>query len=65
MDVVLSLHWLMSHFETRVDMAEPLSDENYLLNAPLRSKITYLIDDSDNVVHEWVSQYYPGNAAYL
>ncbi len=52
-------------FETRVDMAEPLSDENYLLNAPLRSKITYLIDDSDNVVHEWVSQYYPGNAAYL
>lgn len=35
------------------------------LFAPLRSKITYLIDCDGNLVHSWEGQSNPGEAVYL
>ena len=37
----------------------------YMLLAPLRSNITYLIDTDESVAHTWTSDYTPGNSAYL
>lgn len=39
--------------------------EGYTLLAPLGSKATYLLDMQGEVVHEWPSEYTPGNSAYL
>jgi hypothetical protein len=36
-----------------------------MLFAPLTSKTTYLIDDCGRVVNTWLSEYNPGNTAYL
>jgi len=35
------------------------------LIAPMSSKTTYLIDDSGQSIHQWVSEYSPGLSAYL
>lgn len=37
----------------------------YTLIAPLGSRDSYLIDMDGKVVHQWSSEYQPGNAAYL
>ena len=42
----------------------PLMD-GHVLFAPMDSKITYLIDSSGEVTHNWSSDYLPGEAAYL
>ena len=39
--------------------------EGYTLFTPLQSTSTYLIDLDGEVVHEWPSEYRPGNAVYL
>ena len=39
--------------------------EGYTLFTPLQSTSTYLIDLGGEVVHEWPSEYRPGNAVYL
>ncbi|MCG8532210.1 MAG: aryl-sulfate sulfotransferase, partial [Desulfovibrionales bacterium] len=39
--------------------------EAYTLFSPLQSKVTYLINNSFEVVHTWNSQYNPGNSVYL
>lgn len=39
--------------------------DGYTLFAPMRSTITYLIDNAGEVVHTWESEYYPGDAVYL
>ncbi|MEM7101482.1 MAG: aryl-sulfate sulfotransferase [Bacteroidota bacterium] len=43
----------------------PDSYEGYTLFAPIRTTTTYLIDHCGNLVHEWESDYTPGNSAYL
>lgn len=45
--------------------SETLSEEGYVLNAPLSSKDVYLIDNDGDVVHQWTTQSYPGLATYL
>ena len=37
----------------------------YTLVAPMDKTITYLINNQGEIVHEWQSEYTPGNAAYL
>jgi len=44
---------------------EPGAFQGYTLFAPLRTKITYLIDMRGRVIHTWSSGYAPGNSAYL
>lgn len=39
--------------------------DGYTLFAPMRSQITYLIDNSEEVLHTWESDYRPALAAYL
>lgn len=39
--------------------------EGYTLFAPLNRNSTYLIDNCGRIINEWVSNYYPGNTAYL
>lgn len=41
------------------------SCNGYTLYTPLTSPTTYLIDNSGDVVHTWLSQYPPGNSVYL
>jgi len=45
-------------------LADGIAD-GYTLFAPLNSKSTFLIDNCGRVVNKWVSNYYPGNTAYL
>ena len=40
-------------------------DDAYVLFAPLRQTITYLIDLDGNVVHDWDLSGKPGNSVYL
>jgi Arylsulfotransferase (ASST) len=47
-------------------MASPAGQsEEFLLFAPSESKLTYLLDGSNNVAHTWSSQYYAGQSAFL
>jgi hypothetical protein len=39
--------------------------DGYTLFAPMQSNITYLIDNSGEILHAWESAYKPGLAAYL
>ena len=39
--------------------------EGYTLLAPLTSNETYLINNCGEVVHQWSSDYFPGNSVYL
>lgn len=39
--------------------------DGYTLFAPMQSNITYLINNSEEVVHTWESAYRPGLSAYL
>lgn len=45
--------------------ADARAFEGYTLFAPLQSTSTYLIDLNAQIVHEWTSDYTPGNAVYL
>ena len=38
---------------------------DYLLYAPSESTQTYLVDSSNSVAHEWPSEYYAGQSAFL
>ncbi len=46
-------------------LREPGAFEGYTLYAPLLSKITHLIDLDGKVVHQWTSEYPPGNSVFL
>jgi len=46
-------------------LCRPGAFEGYTLFAPLRGKVTYLIDILGRVVHSWQSDYKPGNSVYL
>jgi len=39
--------------------------DGYTLFAPIRSNISYLIDNSGEVIHTWESEYMPGLSVYL
>lgn len=39
--------------------------EGYTLFAPLNRNSTYLIDNCGRIINEWISNFYPGNTAYL
>lgn len=40
-------------------------EDGYTLFAPVNNSITYLIDNCGRVVNTWLSEYTPGNTAYL
>lgn len=44
---------------------EPEAFPGYTLYTPLRSTETYLLDMEGNIVHQWTSEHWPSNAAYL
>ncbi len=43
----------------------PLPLDGYTLFAPMQSNITYLIDNSGEIIHTWESDYIPALGAYL
>lgn len=51
--------------ESGVVLNTDKTSPGYTLIAPLGSTTSYLIDLSGNVVHQWESQYRPGQSAYL
>lgn len=44
---------------------EPEAFQGYTLYTPLRSTETYLLNMEGEVVHQWTSEYWPSNSAYL
>ena len=44
---------------------DSVGGEGFTLFSPLSTKTTYLIDIEGNVIHQWDSEYLPGNSAYL
>ena len=44
---------------------EPEAFQGYTLYTPLRSTETYLLNMEGEVVHQWSSDYWPSNSAYL
>lgn len=51
--------------EPVVDAASTASAPGLLLISPLKDKKAYLLDETGGVVHEWESEYPPGNSVYL
>jgi|GEM_PF-1112675 len=47
------------------NMAHTCPFDGYTLFAPMASNITYLIDNSGEILHTWESEHKPGLAAYL
>ena len=43
----------------------PAAFDGYTLFSPLLSRTTYLVDMDDQVVHEWKTEFAPGNSAFL
>jgi len=48
-----------------VEKTLEIETEQYNLFSPLNSKITYLMDNDEHIVHTWESDYKPGNSVYL
>ena len=60
-----TLAWSQGGERTGLIRCESGASDGYMLFAPLRSTITYLIDLRGTVVHEWKGDYPPGHAVYL
>jgi len=50
---------------TYLNSGDTLPYDGYTLFAPMQSNITYLIDNSGEIVHTWQSQYPPALVVYL
>lgn len=57
--------WLLMPLAQGQPRADERAFDGYTLFAPLQLTSTYLIDLDGQVVHQWESDYTPGNAVYL
>jgi len=49
----------------QISSCDSVEDGGFTLFSPLSTRTTYLIDIEGNVIHQWDSEYPPGNSAYL